>query len=162
MCADESAQGVELARWLVTEEWRRIVKQWMDLRDEPSPTIMRDAVGRMSKPILALLESSLIANSSELHSNMLRVLTSPDTEYPILGLVHVLRTAHETRSREALWDLGLASLHGHCRETLAVRSGMPVREKDNWDGWTKSTVDTGRLGVLPARRCRSRLIFCAA
>jgi 2-oxoglutarate-Fe(II)-dependent oxygenase superfamily protein len=132
MCAGVSAQGVELARWLVTEEWTRIVKQWMELRDEPHPTIMRDAVDRMSKPILALLEGSLIANSPELHGDMLRILTSPDGEYPIRGLVHLLRTAHETRSPDALRDLNLASLYEYCRQMLAIRLRMPVREKDNW------------------------------
>jgi hypothetical protein len=132
MCAGESAQGVELARWLVTKEWTRIVGQWMELRNESNPTIMRDAVGRMSKPILALLEGSLIARSSELHGDMLRVLTSPDTEYPIRGLVHLLRTAHESRAPDALRDLGLASLHEYCRQTLAIRLRMPVREQDNW------------------------------
>ncbi len=132
LCAGESAQGVELARWLVTEEWTRIVKQWMELCDEPNPTITRDAVGRMSKPILSLLESSLMANSPDLHGEMLRVLTSPDSEYPIRGLVHLLRTAQETRARDALRDLGLASLHEHCRQTLTTRLGMPVRGKDNW------------------------------
>lgn len=132
LCVDESAPGLELARWLVTEEWSRILKQWMELRGEPHPTIMRDAVGRMSKLILALLESSLIANSPELHGDIVRVLTSSDQQYPIRGLMHLLRTAHETRSRDALRDLGLASLHEQCRKTLTVRLRMPVRDKDNW------------------------------
>src|SRR3989442_13359057 len=92
LCVDESAPGLELAGWLVTEEWSRILKQWMELRGEAHPTIMRDAVGRMSKLILALLESSLIANSPELHGDIVRVLTSSDQQYPIRGLMHLLRT----------------------------------------------------------------------
>ena len=72
--------------------------------EHPNPTITLDAVRGMSTPILALLESSLIADSRDLHSEMLSVLTSPDTEYPNRGLTHLLRTAHEARRVNGLRD----------------------------------------------------------
>jgi hypothetical protein len=63
---------------------------------------------------------------------MARFLTSPETGYPIRGLVHLLRTAHETRPRQALPDLGLQKVHEHCTQTLGTRLPMPAREKDDW------------------------------
>ena len=144
LCAGGSGPGFDLARWLVTEEWARIVRQREQHREHPHPKMMLDAVCGMSKPILALLESSLIADSPDLHREMLRVLMSPDTEYPIRGLLHLLRTAHETRTGNGLRDLGLAALVEHCAQTLTALLRLPVREKSNWS--------------IPApRRCTCRL-----
>jgi hypothetical protein len=144
LCSGGSAQGLELAQWLVTQEWGRIVKEWTELRDEPDSTITHDAVSRMSKSILGVLEGSVIANSPDLHDEMLRVLTSPDTDYPVRGLTRLLHTAHETRTGNALRDLRLATLHGHCVQALTARLRQPVREKSNWS-------------IPTPRRCTCRL-----
>ena len=85
-----------------------MVGQSTRLREEAHPRLGLDTANRMSKAILGLLESSLIPNSPDLHAEMLRFLTSAETDYPIRGLVHLLRTAHETRARDAL--RGLQSL----------------------------------------------------
>jgi hypothetical protein len=61
---------------MVMEEWTRIGQEWQQLREHPNPTITLDAVCGMSTPILALLESSLIADSGDLHGEMLGVLSS--------------------------------------------------------------------------------------
>ena len=144
LCAGGSGPGFELARWLITEEWTRILQQWEQLRTHPHQTVTLDAVCGMSKPILALLESSRIANRPDLQGGMLGVLTSPDTEYPIRGLTHLLRTAHEAGTGDGLRDLGLAALREHCIPALTALLRMPVREKGNWS--------------IPAqRRCTCRL-----
>lgn len=132
LCAGGSAQGIELARWLVTEEWTRVVAQWKKLREDVQPRFAIEATSRMSRPILGLLESSLISNSPDLHGEMLRFLTSPETDYPIRSLIQLLRTAQETRAHDTLRDLGLAALHGHCVQVLTTGLRGPVREKDNW------------------------------
>lgn len=75
---------------------------------------------------------------------MLRFLTSPETDYPIRSLIQLLRTAQETRAHDALRDLGLAALHGHCVQALTTRLRGPVREKDNWS-------------ISVRRRCTCRL-----
>ncbi|MEP6906044.1 MAG: hypothetical protein ABI875_08150, partial [Gemmatimonadales bacterium] len=139
--------GVDLARWVVKEEWTRIVQQWERLREHPNPTIRSEAVGDMSMPILALLESSLIADSPDLHSEMLRALTSTDTEYPIRGLTHLLRTAHETRTGKVR-DLRLATLREHCVQALTTLVRMPVREKSNWSMPALRRCTCGLCGTL--------------
>jgi len=148
LCAGGSGPGFDLASWLITEEWARIVQQWEELRKHPHPTVTLDAVCGMSEPILALLESSRIANRPDLHSEMLGVLTSPDTEYPIRGLTHLLRTAHEARTGEGLRDLGLAALREHCIPALTALLRMPVREKSNWSIPAPRRCTCGLCGTL--------------
>ena len=144
LCDGGSAQGFELARWLVTNEWARVVAHVRQLREEPHPQLALEALSRTSKPILGLLEGSRISNHPELHTDMTRFLTSLETDYPIRGLVHLLRTAHETRAREELPGLGLATLHRHSTQALTTRLGIPAREEDDWS-------------ISAPIRCRCRL-----
>lgn len=148
LCAGGSAEGLELARWLVTEEWTWVVEQWKQLCEDAQPRFALEASSRMSKPILGLLESSLIATSPDLHGEMLRFLTSPDTDYPSRGLIQLLRTAQESRAHDALRDLGLAALHEHCVQALTTRLRVPVREKDNWSISAPSRCTCRLCGTL--------------
>lgn len=144
LCDSASARGFELARWLVTNEWARAVVHVRQLCEQPNPQLALEALSRMSKPILGLLEGSRISNHPELHTETTRFLTSLETDYPIRGLVHLLRTAHETRPREALPGLGLATVHRNSSQALTTRLGMPARGEDDWS--------------ISARiRCRCRL-----
>jgi hypothetical protein len=102
LCHSGSARGLELARWLIAKQWARVVAHLMGLREQPNPKVAFEAVSRMSKPILGLIESSRISNNPELHTEMTRFLTSQETDYPIRGLIHLLRTAHETCPGTAL------------------------------------------------------------
>jgi hypothetical protein len=148
LCAGGSRPGFDLARWLVREEWTRIVQQWEQLREHPNPTITIEAVGGMSASILALLESSLLADTPDLHSEVLRVLSSQDTEYPIRGLTHLLRTAHETRTSKGVRDLRLATLREQCMPALTALLRMPVREKNNWSISAPRRCTCQRCGTL--------------
>jgi hypothetical protein len=133
LCDGESARGLELARWLVAKQWARVVAHLRGLREQPNPKLALEAVSRMSKPILGLIESSRISNNPELHVEMARFLTSTETDYPIRGLVHLLRTAHDTRARAGVARPGpLAKVHEHCTRTLTTQLAMPVREKHDW------------------------------
>ena len=144
LCDGGSAHGLELARWLVAKQWARVVAHLRGLREQPNPRVALEAVSRMSKPILGLFESSRISSNPELHVEMARFLTSPETDYPIRGLIHLLRTEHETRPRAALPGLRLATVYAHCTQTLTTRLAMPVREKDDWS-------------ISAPSRCRCRL-----
>jgi hypothetical protein len=144
LCDGGSAHGLELARWLVAKQWARVVAHLRGLREQPNPKVALEAVSRMSKPILGLFESSRISSNPELHVEMARFLTSPETDYPIRGLIHLLRTEHETRPRAALPGLRLATVYAHCTQTLTIRLAMPVREKDDWS-------------ISAPSRCRCRL-----
>jgi hypothetical protein len=148
LCAGGTGPGYDLARWLVMEEWTRIGQAWQQLREHPNPTVTLDAVCEMSPPILALLESSLIADSRDLHGEMLGVLTSPDTAYPIRGLTHLLRTAHKTRTGNGLRDMGLAPVRGHCAETLTALLRTPAREQSNWSIPAARRCTCGLCGTL--------------
>lgn len=132
LCDGGSAHGLELARWLVAKQWAGVVAHLRGLREQPNPKLALEALSRMIKPILGLIESSRISNNPERHDEMARFLTSPESDYPIRALVHLLRTAHETRPRQALRDLGLEKVHHHCTQMLTTRLALPAREKDDW------------------------------
>jgi hypothetical protein len=141
---DAGSHGLEIARWLVTAKWARVVEQCRRLREVDHPKRALDVVVGMSKPTLGLLESSLIARSPDLHGEMVRFLVSEEADYPIHGLIHLLRTAHGTRTRAALRDLRLAELHAHCEQVLTTWLQAPVREKNDWS-------------IAAPRRCACRL-----
>ena len=131
LCAGESTEGLAVARWIITEEWTRTMTQWATLRQE-GPRLVRTGVEDLSAPILALLESSVIAKCPELHAQIIGTLASPESDYPIGGLTQLLRTAHEAHGGTALRKLRLCALHEHCREALATRLATPARDKDDW------------------------------
>ncbi len=128
----DSPQGLELAQWLAREQWAWVVGEHQRLRKHIHPKQALDALTSLSKPILGVLESSLISKNPDLHREMLRFLTSAETAYPARAQVHLLRTAHERYPPDALSGLGLGALHRHCMLDLTTRLRTPARTKDDW------------------------------
>ncbi len=130
--AGDPPHGLELAQWLVREQWAWVVAQRHRLGEHAHPKHALDALNSLSKPILGLLDSSLISNTPDLHREILCFLTSAETDYPLRALARLLRTAHEHYPRETLPGLGLEALHRHCVLDLTVRLRLPARTKDDW------------------------------
>lgn len=144
---DGSAHGRELSRWTVANEWTRLRSEVTGLREQTHPTFALDAACRMSKPILGLLEASRISDDPARPLEISRVLRSPETGYPLRGLVHLLRTAHENRSRRAASGL-LAPVHEHCIEALTARLSAPAREEGDWSIAAPRSCRCGLCGTL--------------
>jgi hypothetical protein len=144
LCAGDSPHALELARWLVAEQWAWLVKQWQGLLEETDAKHTLDTLISMSKPILGLLESSLIAKHPDLHGEMVGFLTSPGPDHPVRVSAHLLRTAHENYTRDALPGFGLKPVHTLCVSDLAARLRAPARPNDNWS-------------IPPPDRCRCKL-----
>jgi hypothetical protein len=154
LCSGGSVPGLDLARWLATEQWIWVVRQLTGLRKDSPPKLLLDAVNDLGRAILGLLESSLISNNPDLPREMLRFLISQETDYPVLGLVHLLRTAYETYPREGLAHLGLGLIRNHCVESLTKRLQMPLRASDNW------SIDVPRR--CTCKRCAALARFLVA
>lgn len=106
--------------------------QWQRLWEDADAKHTLDALIRMSKPILGLLESSLIARNPDLPDEIVGFLTSPGPDHPVRVSAHLLRTAYESYTRDALPGLGLKPVHTHCVWDLTTRLRAPARPKDNW------------------------------
>ena len=132
LCAGDSPHALKLARWLVADEWAWLVKQWQRVLEATHAKHTLNALTRMSKPILGLLESSLIVEHPDLHGEIVRFLTSAGRDRPVRLSAHLLRTAHENCARDVLRGLGLKPVHRHCLEDLTTRLRAPARLKDNW------------------------------
>ena len=132
LCARGSQEGLEVARWLVANRWAAVLKQWKAARDLPNPSAIAAAARELNRPILGLLDSSLVTADAERHAHILRTVLTPDNGYPLDGLVQLLRTADEIRPRNDLQTLGLSDLHAYCVEALGARLLQPVRADGDW------------------------------
>lgn len=147
-CADRSSEGLQLARYLVANRWEAFVKQWSAMRDVTRPRSVVDAARELSRPILGLLDSCLVAQHPELHAEMLRTMVAPQTRYPIKGLVAMLRMAHDEGPRDHLQRLGLSMLYARCVESLGAWLRQPVRGADDWSVRVSFPCTCRLCGVL--------------
>ena len=85
----------------------------------------------MAKATVAVLESSLVAEQTELHAELLNFLKAAQTGCPVLGLTRLLRAAHGSRAGEARARLELAGLREYCAEALRRRLDEPPRTQDD-------------------------------
>jgi 2OG-Fe(II) oxygenase superfamily len=132
LCAVDSRDGLELSRWLAAEQWAWVVRRYRQVREYTEPKRMIDALTGLSKPILGLIESSLVAQHPELSGDIVGFLSSTASGYPVRALAHLLRTAHESYRRGALPGFGLKPVHAHCVSDLTTRLGTPPRPNDDW------------------------------
>ena len=158
VCAGGSKEGFELAQWLVANRWDAIVKQWKMIGHQPNPSSIASAARRLSRPLLGLLESGLLAGDPERHADILRTVMAPETAYPVDGLVHLLRAAHERRSPRDVQKFSLSSVHAYCAQTLTALLLRPVRGPGDWSVATSLRCTCRLCGTLaeflraPARR----------
>jgi len=127
-----SIEGRELARRFVADRWAAIVEHWSEARNEPSPKEVLDAACHLSRPLLGLIEASLLIGDSEQHAEILRTVMAPDAGLPLAGLLHLLRAAHDGRPRRDVAKRALAPVHEHCAQALGDLLVGPVRDRDDW------------------------------
>ena len=134
LCARDSSDGQTLARGILMDHWAWVLDQFKDIRKHESIKEMRKELARPSKPILALIDSSQIANHADLHRQVIGFLTSDATdELPLTRLrLGLLRAAHERHRPDRLRSLGLKPVHARCSDDLTTRLNAPPRAKDDW------------------------------
>ena len=133
LCARDAPDGPALARAVVEDHWAHMLAHFKDIQKlESAREIARD-LARLSKPLLALLESTRIAKHADLHREVLGFLTAEAAEEIHLPLrLGVLRAAHDRRRPDALRGLGLKPVHAHCSVDLTTRLSAPARAKSDW------------------------------
>lgn len=128
-----SAGAIELARWLTNQQWRWIVGESTACREGLPGKYATDKLLRLHKPILRLLESSVIAEDPRLKREILKFPASSELAAAELALlVLLLRAAAADRRRGLLAALGLESVHGRCTRALRARLNDPPRAADDW------------------------------
>jgi hypothetical protein len=139
LCATDSADALELARWIATTQWAWLESECRGCRAYPSPGQAARALLDLNGALLGLLESSVIVEDPDLQVKILGFLTSAENDYPLRCLVVLLRTAGTAHRPSALRALGL---------------GAPRRPQDDW-----SVVATLGCGC---RLCETLAPFLAA
>jgi hypothetical protein len=133
LCARTSSDGQALVRGIVMDQWAWVLDQLKDIRRYESFKEMTQELARLSKPILALIDSSRIAKHADLHRQMIGFLTADAIDEPLTRLrLGLLRTAHDRHQPDRLRSLGLRPVHARCSEDLATRLNVPPRLKDDW------------------------------
>jgi len=133
LCARDSSDGQTLARGIVTDQWAWVLDQFKDIRKHESVKEMTKELGRLSKPIFALIDSSRIANHADLHKQMIDFLIADTTNKSLTRLrLGLLRAAHARYRSDRLRSLGLKPLHTCCSDALTTRLNAPPRAKDDW------------------------------
>ena len=132
LCAKGSPDGQELARWILAKQWAWTLEQSREVRKHASAKEMPKELAKLCKPMLSLIESSLIAKQPDLHGDMIEFLTTDVADYPVRVKIQLLRTAHESDRSDALRSLGLKPVHAHCAQDLSTRLNTPARADDDW------------------------------
>ncbi len=137
LCANGSQDAVELARWLTREQWKRVRNDYTNARRHLPGKNARDELVGLRGPILALLESAVIADDPDRKREILEFPESPWLEPVEIDLLVLLfRTASSNRraaSRKlTVADLGLENVRDRCTRVLISRLSEPARAADDW------------------------------
>jgi hypothetical protein len=124
--------GVALARWLANEQWAYLESLVREASEHANPADAERAARALSRPLLGVINSSLISSDGALHQKVIAFLSSPASAYPILAIVHLLRTAHDREDGETLPELGLQPVHAYCARSLRDAMGAPARASGDW------------------------------
>jgi len=94
---------------------------------------MTKELARLSKPILALIDSSRIAKHADLQKQIIGFLTADAADEHLTRLrLSLLRAAHDHHRTDKLRSLGLKPVHARCSDDLTTRLNEPPRAKDDW------------------------------
>lgn len=148
LCGATSSQGREIARQMLMEQWSWLRDQMKQLREITAPAAHAKEISRLSKPLLALIESSRIADEPDLHGQMIQPLTNGATDVPPQLRLALLRAAHVRHRTTALPALGLGPVHEHCAQEITARLRTPARTKDDWSIRTPLRCSCKLCGVL--------------
>lgn len=131
LCAAVAADGPALAHWLLVQQWRWMAAYLKEIRKHLRPKDLPSVLSPACGPLLALIESSRIAEQPELHAQIIEYLID-DAGLPLEQRLGLLREAHERVAAEVLPDLGLAPVHAQCAQALAGRLKAPARAAGDW------------------------------
>lgn len=126
-----SSDGQMLAREIVGEQWAWMIGHVKQIEEHSSVKEIAKELTRLGKPILALMESALIAKHSDLQMQMVNFLTADTADLPLPLPLGVLQAAYNHRTA-MLPELGLKPTHAWCSQHLAERLNKPARAKDDW------------------------------
>ncbi len=132
LCASSAADGQALARWILAEQWMWTLKEMQQIRDHAGERDQARELRQFAKPILGLIESSLMAEQPGLHESIVHALVAAATDDPVEVQTHLLRTAHSSYRKEALRGLNMTAIHTHCVQDLTNRLGPAPRASTDW------------------------------
>ena len=131
LCSDASTEQLELVRSIVTSELKWVANEYASLREQLPGKDLLDALFGLHKPILGLLESSVIAKSPELQGEILGLLSvESDTLLP--WVIRLLRTASGLHQPRMLSVLGFGPVQERCIRALTAHLRTPPRRPDDW------------------------------
>jgi hypothetical protein len=132
LCAAGTVQSLDLARWIVREQWAWVVRRQQESREQLVPKLVADELLTWAKSILGLLEGSVLANAVDLRQEILAFLTASEHGDLVGCLLGLLRAADASQPPAVQAELGLPALHEHCTRALAERLESPPRANDDW------------------------------
>jgi hypothetical protein len=132
LCDSASSEGREIARWMLMEQWSWLGAHLKQLHEISAPIAHKKEASRLCKPLLALIESSRIAQAADLHKQMIERLASDAADLPTALQLAVLRAAHQRHRPMALPALKLHPVHASCTKELTTWLQAPTRAKNDW------------------------------
>lgn len=129
LCARNAGRG--LAREIVAAQWAFTRQHIGQLQQAPAATSLRNELTRLGKPVVALIETAVMAQAREVHHQILEALKADADELMPLR-VAVLRAAQRGRSRRTAGRLGLKAVHARCVRELTRQLQAPPRARNDW------------------------------
>ena len=127
LCA-AGAAGPLAARLLLQDRWRWLERAIAERRAAAPPSLRRQALASLARPILGWLEAAGQA-AHDPHAEAVPLLCTAENEPVLPCLIEVLRaaSAHAVRAVP-----GLEAIARHCVQALSARLSRPARDPSDW------------------------------
>jgi hypothetical protein len=125
-----TSDELELVRHLVKAQLNRVAEEYKALCKRLPGRYPLEGLQRLQAPIMGLLESSTLAQSPEIHEQVLDLLSFERVLLP--WTVGVLRLAVKRHGPNAMSQLGLGGLADQCAASLGALLAAPPRSEVDW------------------------------
>lgn len=142
---DAGDEGRTLAQSLLARQWEGWKAQLAEAEGERAPSEAEASMRELADPLLAILESCLIAGASPLRDEIVRHLASNREERRIAFITMLLRAAGRADRAERL---GLSRLYELCVNVLTRWVSEPPRAHDDWSIAAALGCSCDRCAVL--------------
>jgi hypothetical protein len=131
LCSNTSTDQLELVRSIVRSELKWVANEYTSLRERLPGKNPLDMLFGLHKPILGLLETSVIAKSPDLQGEILGLI-SAESDSLLPWVIRLLRTASDLHPPQVLAALGCGPVQERCIRALTALLRAPPRQPDDW------------------------------
>jgi len=125
-------EGRTLADWLLDNRWAWLREHAQSLLRQTNAKHVAETLTQLCRPLLAIVETSVIAGRVDVHSQLLGDLAPGAGRLPAELALGLLHAAHSDRGKTDPANLGLNALHARCVQWRESQLSTPARADGDW------------------------------